>query len=131
MDDWLKLSGPQRRSFTLKLIQVYGAMCCICGLPITPGTESCQHLTPRSKGGRTSMENCRPAHRKCNSSAGNRPASPLDGIEDGLAWLLARVARFSERLIAGFHPAPAWKSLPKTLRKKDDHPAFFLIGVGS
>lgn len=86
-DDWEAMSGAQRKAFTLELIRVYGAVCCICGLPIRPGTESCQHLTPRSKGGLTTMTNCRPAHRSCNYSLKAKTTDgPAGIIHDGLAF---------------------------------------------
>lgn len=86
-DDWLSMSGPQRKSFTLHLISLFGWVCYICGLPIKPGEESCQHLIPRSKGGRTTIENCRPGHRRCNSSVGDRPyLAPHEHVESGRDW---------------------------------------------
>ena len=85
MDDWLAMSGKQRRSFTLQLIALHGAVCCICQLPIKAGEESCQHVIPRSKGGPTNMDNCRPAHRSCNYGLGNREVD-MSQVHDGLAF---------------------------------------------
>jgi|GEM_PF-4172755 5-methylcytosine-specific restriction endonuclease McrA len=89
MDDWTTMSYAKRKAFTNKLLQTYGPTCCICGLPIKPGAESCQHLTPRSKGGITTLENCRPAHKSCNYSLGNREMKPLnETVYDGLGWFV-------------------------------------------
>jgi 5-methylcytosine-specific restriction endonuclease McrA len=83
----MSMSGDQRRAFTLDLIRLYGPTCCICGLPIHPGEESCQHIPPRSKGGVTSLETCRPAHRSCNYSVRDREYDgPAGLIHDGLAY---------------------------------------------
>ena len=60
------------------------------------------------------MENCKPAHRKCNSAAGNRIVTVSDDVHDGLEWF----ARFSGEMIASFHPAPARKSPSKHAIKK-------------
>lgn len=80
-DDWTTRSGKWRRDFTLKLVQRYGWICCICGLPIKkPKDLSCQHMKPRSKGGRTTFENCRPAHLACNSSLRDRHSDGPSGI---------------------------------------------------
>lgn len=115
MDDWLRLSGKQRRKFTLNLTQIYGWNCCICGLPITARSDlSCQHVKPRSKGGVTTIENCRPAHRRCNSSVGNRSVSVASLVHDGLEWF----ARFSDETLGPVHPAPAATSPPKHAQKK-------------
>ncbi|WP_432628151.1 HNH endonuclease, partial [Aerococcus urinae] len=79
-EDWLTRSGKARRAFTLELLRLYGWRCCICGLPIRPGDESVEHLTPRSKGGLTTLESCRPAHRRCNRSVGNRGYAGPGGL---------------------------------------------------
>ncbi len=86
-DDWLSMNGRERKAFTLRLIQLYGAVCCICGLPIKPGEESTQHIPPRSKGGVTSLTTCRPAHRSCNYSVKDKDfEGPAGIIHDGLAY---------------------------------------------
>lgn len=83
-DDYLSLSGPQRRALLDTALREYGWLCCICGLPIRAGQESLQHVIPRSKGGVTELAENRPAHKKCNYSLGNKildPAAAL--IENG------------------------------------------------
>ncbi len=107
-DDWLSLSGEQRRRFTLELVRLYGWNCCLCGLPIRTQRElSVQHVLPRSKGGLTTFANCRPAHRRCNSAAGNRiVAGPASMIEDGRAYF----ARVCDRV--AFFCASSWSIQP-------------------
>lgn len=85
-DDWMSLSGKQRKQFTLALVLRYGWVCCICGLPIKPKDLSCQHMTPRSKGGRTTYENCRPAHLRCNKQLQAKLTDgPAGLVHSGLA----------------------------------------------
>ncbi len=87
VDDWQSMSSKARKAFTLQLVQVYGQTCCLCGLPIREDQLTCQHVKPRSKGGATNLENCRPAHAKCNYAAGNRePTGAAGVIHDGLDW---------------------------------------------
>ena len=87
-DDWTSLSHKQRKAFTLDLIRIYGNLCCLCGLRIKRGEESCEHLIPRSKGGRTTIENCRPAHIRCNSAKRDREyKGPSSVIYDATARL--------------------------------------------
>ncbi|WP_083940853.1 HNH endonuclease [Schaalia vaccimaxillae] len=89
IDDWTTRSGKWRRSFTLELVRRYGAVCCICGLPIKPADVSCQHVVPRSKGGRTTFENCRPAHKSCNYSLKAKATDgPAGVVHDGLSKFL-------------------------------------------
>lgn len=95
-DDWTSLSNKKRRAFTLELIRMYGPICCLCGLRIKPGEESCEHLVPRSKGGRTNFVNCRPAHISCNCSKRDTEyLGPSAVIYDGLSSLLDAQTRFS------------------------------------
>lgn len=87
-DDWTGLSHKKRKAFTLELIRIYGNLCCLCGLRIKRGEESCEHLIPRSKGGRTTIENCRPAHIRCNSAKRDREyKGPSSVIYDATASL--------------------------------------------
>lgn len=97
VDDWLSLPYKQRKRFTLDLVDAYGMICYICGLPISdPKQLSCQHLVPRSKGGLTTFANCRPAHSSCNSALGNRETVGAAGIiHDGLAEF-TRTGGFSD-----------------------------------
>lgn len=87
MDDYLSLSGPQRRRLLEQVLATYGWRCCLCGLAIAAGTESLQHVIPRSKGGLTTLENSRPAHKRCNYAAGDRVSDgPAGMIHDGTAF---------------------------------------------
>lgn len=86
-DDWVSLSGPQRLAFTLTLTEIYGWTCCLCSLPIAGQDElSCEHLKARSQGGKTTVENCRPAHRSCNYSSGALINQQNVIEHDGLAF---------------------------------------------
>lgn len=105
-DDWTSMSGRQRKEFTLRLLAVYGPVCCICGLPIERRHGewvdlSCQHIQPRSRGGLTSLANCRPAHGRCNSSLGARPqTSPdLPRHHDPLFATPGHPARMPDRVV--------------------------------
>jgi 5-methylcytosine-specific restriction endonuclease McrA len=45
--------------------------CSICGKPIRFREDlTVDHITPRSKGGRSSLDNLQPAHKICNEAKG-------------------------------------------------------------
>lgn len=55
-----------------QLINSGGAICGICGKPITDMKDcTIDHIKPRAKGGTTTMENCQLAHRECNLKKGD------------------------------------------------------------
>lgn len=90
-DPYLSLPHTARRAMLDAALATHGWICCICGLTIAPGTESLQHLTPRSKGGTDSSENLRPAHQSCNSQLQDRETSgPAGEIHNGLDWFTNR-----------------------------------------
>ena len=91
-DDWLSMNGRERKAFTLRLIQLYGAVCCICGLPIKPGEESTQHIPPRSKGGA--------------GQPGTSVAAPADGYGGLTGWIVSGMWRQSGRIGAGVALVP-------------------------
>lgn len=87
MDDYMTLSGSQRRALLDQSLALHGYVCCICGLSIACGDESLQHLTPRSKGGATTLENTRPAHKRCNYSLQDREAEGIAAVvHSGLSY---------------------------------------------
>lgn len=87
MDDYMTLSGPQRRALLDQSLAIHGYVCCICGLAIARGDESLQHLTPRSKGGVTTLENTRPAHKRCNYSLQDRISEGIAAeVHSGLSY---------------------------------------------
>ena len=94
-DDWQRMPYGKRAAFTAQLVQRYGWQCCICGLPIRSRRDlSCQHLTPRSKGGITTIETCRPAHRSCNYSMKDKESGGSASIiHDGLAAFTEKAKR--------------------------------------
>lgn len=55
-----------------QLINSRGNICEICGKPITDMKDcTVDHILPKSKGGLTTVDNCRLAHRECNLRRGN------------------------------------------------------------
>ena len=84
-DDYTKLSGQQRRKIIDQVLLIFGNRCHICGLKINEGEESIDHVKSRSKGGLTTIENLRPAHRRCNSAKGARDLADRN-VHDGLAF---------------------------------------------
>ncbi|MEV5538488.1 HNH endonuclease signature motif containing protein [Saccharopolyspora shandongensis] len=66
--------------------------CWLCGhsidadLPPThPLSYTVDHVVPRSKGGAPTLDNAKPAHRRCNSRRGNGQARP-DVMRTSRAW---------------------------------------------
>lgn len=52
--------------------------CVECGRPVTPGqTWHVAHVVPASAGGRTTVDNCGPAHARCNLIAGGRMGAAI------------------------------------------------------
>lgn len=49
------------------------AICTLCHMKVVRSAASIDHVIPLSKGGEHSYRNCVLAHRRCNSSKGNRP----------------------------------------------------------
>ncbi|WP_165217251.1 HNH endonuclease [Schaalia sp. ZJ1691] len=114
-DSYLRMSGAQRRRLLDQALAIRGWVCCLCGLSIAPGDESLQHIVPRSKGGTNSLENLAPAHRSCNSSAGNRPTSgPAALIHSGLAYftrpIMPRTTPMPRRVVLLCGPPGAGKT---------------------
>lgn len=55
-----------------QLIAKNGAVCAICGRPITDMKDcTIDHIIPLSRGGLTTLENCQLAHCQCNLAKGN------------------------------------------------------------
>lgn len=62
-----KIETQTRQFIRKQLINKNGAICGICGKPITNMKEcTIDHIVPISKGGMTTMNNCQLAHFKCN-----------------------------------------------------------------
>ncbi|MFJ8818196.1 HNH endonuclease [Amycolatopsis thermoflava] len=66
--------------------------CWICGHLIPPDVPpnhpleyTADHVVPRSKGGRPTLENSRPAHRRCNSQRGANTAFEPP-VQTSRAW---------------------------------------------
>lgn len=71
-----KMSGGQRKSRRKQLLKKSGdiAVCGLCGHPIKPGTETLDHIRPKSKGGSNRLGNLQLAHSWCNNLKGNGSA---------------------------------------------------------
>src|SRR5690606_11073106 len=55
-------------------------------LPVThPLSYTVDHVVPRSRGGAPTLDNARPAHRRCNSRRGNR-APRAEPMRTSRAW---------------------------------------------
>lgn len=61
------------------LLRLYAqAECAVCGLPMTDGDKTLDHIIPLSKGGSNTAANLQLAHGACNTRKGNRlPAGSL------------------------------------------------------
>lgn len=64
------------------VIETYGTTCWLCHQPIDitlpashPRGLTLDHVLPRSRGGSHTIDNLRPAHRRCNLSRGANLAS--------------------------------------------------------
>lgn len=114
-------SRPWRRLLPL-VLTTYGTTCHLCLLPIRldlpakhPDGPSADHIIPVKRGGLDTLDNLRPAHRRCNYSRGARPLTP------------SLLASFRRRRVpesgAGFfaqsagHPAPPVRLSPDTPKK--------------
>jgi hypothetical protein len=93
------------------LIERDGSMCVWCGREPWRRDLTAEHLMPRSRGGRTSLENLTVACRACNRRRGTRPVvafarAQLDAgapvRTEVLAATLARLADSDRRDLAGY-----------------------------
>lgn len=80
-----KWGGRKAQQYVKLTLATYGTVCWLCGLP---GSNSADHVIPRSKGGAVyDLANLGPSHRKCNYARGNRDATaPTHIVENGLAY---------------------------------------------
>ncbi len=63
----------QKKFIKKQLIDKNGAICGICGQPITDMKDcTIDHIIPKSRGGMTTLENCQLAHFRCNSKKGDQ-----------------------------------------------------------
>ena len=75
--EWMCYEGKKetatRQFIKRQLINSKGAICALCGKPIT-NMKDCtiDHIIPISKGGLTTIENCQLAHLKCNQARGSK-----------------------------------------------------------
>ena len=95
------------------LVAAYGAQCCYCGKPATPGDPlTIDHWRPRAQGGTDRWGNLVAAHRSCNEAKGARtPAEagftpryePRDLRETALAGWAARTQQGKRYLAHGLY----------------------------
>lgn len=74
-----RTSAHRRRRLAIEVAERYGYVCSICRRLIDPHAPllgdrfSVEHLVPVSVGGPYwDIDNCRPAHQRCNARRGNR-----------------------------------------------------------
>ena len=74
-----KLRATLRRGWLRSRVKQQRKLCAICGEPFretVPALQAtCDHIIPKSKGGRDHYENVQAAHRRCNS----RKADKFEG----------------------------------------------------
>lgn len=78
-----------RRARVAAVVEKHGKDCWLCGKPIHDDLTM-DHVLPRSKGGRATRDNLRPAHAECNVRRGNGPPPELLLTAD---MMLAQVGR--------------------------------------
>lgn len=82
-----KWGGRKAQQYVRLTLETYGTVCWLCGFP---GATTADHIVPRSLGGAVyHLDNPGPAHKSCNESRGNRPASDYDAVEDGTEFFSA------------------------------------------
>lgn len=88
-----KWGGRQAQRFTAAVLAWYGDVCHLCR---HPGSDSSDHLVPRSKGGHPfDLTNARPAHHKpcpvcgirCNDVRQAKPLPAAGVLVDGTAYV--------------------------------------------
>lgn len=67
-------ASPAIRAKLAAMIAAGAQLACVeCGRPVEPGQPwHVAHKLPASQGGRTTLDNCGPAHARCNLSAGGK-----------------------------------------------------------
>lgn len=80
--------GHAVRRARAAVIDAYGIVCHLCGLPcrrdvgyLHPLFMTVDHVLPRSLGGTDDLANLRPAHRRCNLQRGARPSAAVRRAE--------------------------------------------------
>ncbi len=85
--------GGSRSTRLLELVYAtYESRCHLCGEWINEDDRSVDHVIARSHGGTDDISNCKPAHKVCNSSRGNRPIEEWRSQNTNeLNWLISLV----------------------------------------
>lgn len=66
MGKWRRVKSNTRRWQRDHLVNKYGAVCYLCGEPLTMKEITFDHWEPLSKGGADDLSNYRIAHEACN-----------------------------------------------------------------
>lgn len=81
--------GRKAQQYVRLTLETYGTVCWLCGFP---GANTADHVIPRSLGGAVyDLANLAPAHKRCNESRGNRPATDYSTVEDGTDWFMVEL----------------------------------------
>lgn len=77
--------GRKAQAYVALTLETYGDLCINCGLP---GSNSADHVIPRSKGGAVyDLDNLGPSHRRCNYSRQDKPLRPVGiPVESGMKY---------------------------------------------
>jgi 5-methylcytosine-specific restriction endonuclease McrA len=68
----------KRRNQVNAVVALHGDICWLCHRPIgSQERMTLDHVLPKSKGGKRTRDNLRPAHFKCNQRRGNGPPPEL------------------------------------------------------
>lgn len=70
--------------------------CWYCGTGISMETMCVEHVTPKSKGGQSDIENLLPACRSCNSQKRNRT---MEEYRSWLEWVMVGCEPFTQNQI--------------------------------
>ncbi len=91
----LHRGGRASSAMTRLVLVTYGNVCHLC---LQPGATTRDHLRPLARGGADTLDNCRPAHHRCNSRRGARPitAELLEQFRPAVADLAPSPSRFFE-----------------------------------
>ncbi len=84
MGKWRRNKSLTRRWQRGALINKFGAVCYLCGLPFRSMKDiTFDHWLPFSKGGMDELENYRLAHSECNQEKGNMTPEEFEEFQKG------------------------------------------------
>lgn len=84
MTKWRRNLSLTRRWQKNHLIQKYGNVCALCGLPFQSKKDiTIDHIEPMSKGGKDELENYQLAHYGCNQTKANLTPEEFEKFQVG------------------------------------------------